>query len=104
MAISDLPVLDEDGISLPSLQNLYLNTAELTPCAPLESLKQLDVEASPITEVDVKSVARYLAHLFPRLKMLETLVDSLEGETDREEELIPELWSTTLVGSGWRVF
>ncbi|KAJ7630205.1 hypothetical protein FB45DRAFT_1150137 [Roridomyces roridus] len=59
-------------------------------CVPLESLKELDVEGSPITEVHVKSVARYFAYLFPRLKMLETLVNSLEGETEREEQLIPE--------------
>ncbi|KAJ7612552.1 hypothetical protein FB45DRAFT_1117008 [Roridomyces roridus] len=61
--------------------------AVLIDAAPLESLREIDVEASSLAEVYVQPVARYFAHLFPRLKMLETIVDSLKGKKEREGEL-----------------
>ncbi|KAJ7630206.1 hypothetical protein FB45DRAFT_1150139 [Roridomyces roridus] len=40
--------------------------AVLIDAAPLESLREIDVEASSLAEVYVQPVARYFAHLFPR--------------------------------------
>ncbi|KAJ7612595.1 hypothetical protein FB45DRAFT_1036817 [Roridomyces roridus] len=76
---------------LPQIAQPILHEAEqaLYSFVPLESLRDLDVEASPIGEVHVQAVARFLAHIFPRLITLETLGTSLEGETEWVEELVP---------------
>jgi len=52
----------------------------------LESLKNLDVEASPIATAP--PVARFIASIFPSLKNITTLPDSLDG--DAEWEVGPE--------------
>ncbi|KAJ6451429.1 hypothetical protein C8R45DRAFT_1042058, partial [Mycena sanguinolenta] len=44
----------------------------------LESLKNLDVEASPI--VTAPPVARFIASIFPRLKNITTILDSAAGD------------------------
>ncbi|KAJ7020311.1 hypothetical protein C8F04DRAFT_1144741 [Mycena alexandri] len=54
----------------------------------LESLKSLDVESSPITTA--LPVARFIASIFPRLKDITTLIDSLDGDAEWEADLGPE--------------
>jgi hypothetical protein len=54
----------------------------------LACLKNLDVEASPISTA--LPVARFLARMFPSLKNISTLRDSLDGEDEWEEDVGPE--------------
>ncbi|KAJ7281139.1 hypothetical protein C8J57DRAFT_1711980 [Mycena rebaudengoi] len=55
---------------------------------PLECLKNLDVEASPISTA--LPVARFLARIFPSLNSISTLRDSLDGDDDLEAQVGPE--------------
>jgi hypothetical protein len=54
----------------------------------LACLKNLDVEASPISTA--LPVARFLARIFPSLKNISTLRDSLDGDEDWEADAGPE--------------
>ncbi|KAJ6460443.1 hypothetical protein DFH09DRAFT_1230040 [Mycena vulgaris] len=54
----------------------------------LESLKNLDVEASPIATAP--PVARFIASIFPSLKNITTLPDSLDGDAEWEADVGPE--------------
>ncbi|KAJ7612589.1 hypothetical protein FB45DRAFT_1009222 [Roridomyces roridus] len=54
----------------------------------LPSLETLDVEASPIS--NPRPVALYLARIFPGLKTIETLIDSLDGNIEWEATVLPE--------------
>ncbi|KAJ7271667.1 hypothetical protein C8J57DRAFT_1319487, partial [Mycena rebaudengoi] len=55
---------------------------------PLKCLKNLDVEASPISTA--LPVARFLARIFPSLNKISTLCDSLDGADDWEAQVGPE--------------
>ncbi|KAJ6450409.1 hypothetical protein C8R45DRAFT_1083977 [Mycena sanguinolenta] len=54
----------------------------------LESLKSLDVEASPIATAP--PVARFIASIFPMLKDISTFLDSLDGDAEWEADVAPE--------------
>ncbi|KAJ6583628.1 hypothetical protein DFH09DRAFT_1029228 [Mycena vulgaris] len=66
--------------------------ATVIPTSPgdlsLESLKNLDVEASPIATAP--PVARFIASIFPSLKNITTLPDSLGGDAEWEADVGPE--------------
>ncbi|KAJ7762437.1 hypothetical protein B0H14DRAFT_3510822 [Mycena olivaceomarginata] len=54
----------------------------------LESLTNLDVEASPIATTP--PVAQFIGSIFPSLKNISTLVDSLDGDAEWEADVEPE--------------
>ncbi|KAJ7612720.1 hypothetical protein FB45DRAFT_302910 [Roridomyces roridus] len=63
----------------------------------LESLEHLDVEGSPIR--DAACVAPYIKAIFPKLRSIGTLLDSLEGDHELGAGVVPGV-----VGShaGWK--
>ncbi|KAJ7190374.1 hypothetical protein GGX14DRAFT_605953, partial [Mycena pura] len=54
----------------------------------LQCLQVLDVEASPISTI--LPVAQFLTRIFPTLRAISTLQDSLDGNEDWEEEVGPQ--------------
>ncbi|KAF8149229.1 hypothetical protein K438DRAFT_1988992 [Mycena galopus ATCC 62051] len=53
-------------------------------------IENLDVEASPI--VTARPVAKFLTRIFPRLRDISTLRDSLDGEEEWESDMGPQVF------------